>query len=130
MNKIGVILFFTFLSTSFYGNSLDDIELKKTIALISEKAPEVIINYFHEKLYLDESYFIDNDSGFSLANENGNTIRLPYLLSDLYGFYLPIKENKLFKLLCNHCKYEWPGGAFTFRCPRCRSPDFSIVPNW
>jgi len=109
------------------------IEHLETTNQIILYAPYAIKKYEDGKLYLDENYINQIDSDAAIFLNNGNTLTLPKLIKDYDGYFLVAKksvENKLFKLVCNKCHYEWTGNVFTVRCPKCHSTDFRIEPNW
>ncbi len=132
------LLFWSASTALFSHNSHDEaiVECAEYLQIILAEAPEIIKKYDSDKFYLDESRIISNNEEISFIKTNKKDIPLhrSLIFSDHNGKYLSyskeILAKKMFKHVCNDCDFEWEGGAFTFRCPNCRSTDISNVPNW
>ena len=84
-----------------------------------------------EKLYIDERNICLTKSGVFLDTEEG-LISLEQVFLDEFGYYVMSSqscEKKMFKCVCNECRFEWEGGVFTIRCPNCGSKNFRVVLN-
>lgn len=101
------------------------------------ESPENIKQYEDGKLYLQESKISQKSGNLNAIIHlgNGEMIFAPILLNDTKGSFLPLTMkvvgNKMFKMHCNDCGYEWEGGVFTFQCDReeCGSTNIVALPN-
>lgn len=119
-------------------NSVDEERIFQVLEMsyaISEKSPEIIKDQDPDKFYLKNSRISPTEQGAYLLLDNGQQIHLPlgFVFYDHEGYFLPasheILTKKPFKNVCLDCEYEWEGGVFTFRCPKCHSFNIVNVPS-
>lgn len=110
----------------------------KTVNELTSNSPGVISKFEEEQVYVKkESIIFKHINGFGaiLQMDNGDMTYIPLLFQDMRGFFIPFSlkkvGNKLFKLHCNDCNYEWEGSVFDFQCPKeeCGSTNIVSLPN-
>lgn len=115
-------------------------EANQVVESILDCAPESVDSIRQNKIYFDTGKTYQICDQWFLETDYYGDLFLPGAVHDDEGVSIslannphdvkPKRKKKLFKLVCNSCLHEWEGGVFTIRCPKCRSKDFSIVPNW
>lgn len=100
------------------------------------ESPSVLRSFQNDKVYINnESVWIDEISTDFFIILKDSIVSTSFLFRDEKGFYIPVSlervGNKLFKLHCNDCGYEWEGGVFDFQCknPKCKSTNIVSLPN-
>lgn len=109
--------------------------ISESISHIVAYAPEVIKGYNNDRFYLDEGRVsrINSDMYLLSANHFSFYMTPALMFSDENGLFLSTSYiamgKKIFIQHCNNCGYEWEGGLFALRCPKCGSKDISNVLN-
>jgi len=121
------------------GNSSEEELIFQSLGIsqaISEQSPNIIKSLEQDKLYLKENRVCSIDQGMLLLLDDGQTFYLPhgYVFASHDGYFLPnsyefFLTKKPFKNVCLKCGYEWEGGVFTYRCPKCQSDRIVNVPS-
>lgn len=96
-------------------------------------SPEIIKWQHGDRIYFKDQVVEKNQEdglGGTIHIDVENQLYIPLILSDADGFFTSVSWdfwNKPFHQICNKCLYEWEGGLFALRCPKCRSTDISNI---
>jgi hypothetical protein len=124
-------------SNVFANSAADDLIFQslEMSQIVSDRSPGIIESKKTDRMYLKKDRISPVDQGAYLFFDDGQIMYFPrgFVLLDDEGYFLPtsygLLAKKPFKNVCLDCKYEWEGGVFTWRCPKCFSTNIVNIPN-